>query len=149
MININRKEGFTLIELLVVIAIIGILSSVVLASLNTARDKGADAAIKGSIGGVRAQAELVYDSVSPNSYNGVCEDSNVQQAETAADNAGSAVTTCQDGSDVANTWVFMASLKSDANNYYCVDYKGAATTTSGTTPNIATDGDCDSNTTIE
>ena len=33
------KKGFTLIELLVVIAIIGILSSVVLASFNTARQK--------------------------------------------------------------------------------------------------------------
>ena len=58
--TINRQRGFTLIELLVVIAIIGILSSVVLASLSTARGKGTDAKVKSELSGLRASAEIYY-----------------------------------------------------------------------------------------
>jgi prepilin-type N-terminal cleavage/methylation domain-containing protein len=56
----SQKRGFTLLELLVVIAIIGILSSVVLSALNTARNKGKDASIEQDLTNLRTQAEIYY-----------------------------------------------------------------------------------------
>lgn len=60
--NQKKQRGFTLIELLVVIAIIGILSSVVLASLNQARSKSRDARRVADIKQVQTALELYYDA---------------------------------------------------------------------------------------
>ena len=74
MIN-HKKGGFTLIELLVVIAIIGILSSVVLASLNTAREKARDARRISDIGQISLALELYFDTNSryPTTAEGIAD----------------------------------------------------------------------------
>lgn len=56
----NKTKGFTLIELLVVIAIIGLLSSVVLASMNSARAKARDAVRISSLKTIQNALELYY-----------------------------------------------------------------------------------------
>lgn len=66
--NARIERGFTLIELLVVVAIIGILSSVVLASLNNARSKGRDARRIADIRQIQLALEMYYDSSGTNEY---------------------------------------------------------------------------------
>ncbi len=59
--NQQQKKGFTLIELLVVIAIISLLSSVVLASLNTARMKAQDAVRTSDMKQIMTALTLYYN----------------------------------------------------------------------------------------
>ena len=58
----KSKKGFTLVELLVVIAIIGILSSVVLVSLNSARVKARDARRVSDLHQIALALENYYDA---------------------------------------------------------------------------------------
>ena len=60
--NSNSQNGFTLIELLVV-AIIGILSSVVLASLNSARAKARDAKRASDVHQLKTALEFYYNDI--------------------------------------------------------------------------------------
>jgi prepilin-type N-terminal cleavage/methylation domain-containing protein len=58
----TAQRGFTLIELLVVIAIIGVLSSIVLASMNQARKKARDAQRRSGLKSLQVALELYYDT---------------------------------------------------------------------------------------
>ncbi|MEY4440780.1 MAG: hypothetical protein RLY49_406 [Candidatus Parcubacteria bacterium] len=150
--NIKTK-GFTLIELLVVIAIIGILSSVVLASLNSARNKGADAAVKANLNGIRAQAELLYDD--EGDYDNLCTNTTIvaaiDSAKSAAgdsDATGTAYATAQAANNSAchvggtpQAWAISVPIKSVTGTYWCVDSAGKAIQT--TTVLSASDATCD------
>lgn len=57
----NNTKGFTLIELLVVIAIIGILASIVLISLNDAREGARDVKRIGDLRQFQLAAEIYFD----------------------------------------------------------------------------------------
>lgn len=57
----KTKKAFTLVEMLIVVAVIGILSSVLLTSLEPARLKAKDAKIIQEVNQVRNIAEILYD----------------------------------------------------------------------------------------
>ena len=60
--TVSRKKGFTLIELLVVISIISLISSIVLASLNSAKMKSRDARRMSDMKQMEIALELYYDA---------------------------------------------------------------------------------------
>lgn len=128
---INNKKGFTLIELLVVIAIIGILSSVVLASLNTARDKAKNASIQSNLDTVRVQAELYYSDTS-NTYGTAatndCSAGMFAASATISEAIGEAVSQSAAASCNSTTqaWAVSVPLVSApiAEDNWCVDNTG-------------------------
>ncbi len=149
-----KNKGFTLIELLVVIAIIGILSSVVLASLTTARSRGQAASVQSQLSNMRAQAELYY-STNGNDYgatvaNAACSTAGADLFGTDTNSlknlvdgvvavAGTGVKTACTAS--ATTWAVAAidPSVSAGTQAFCVDSTGVSKTiATGVTANDAT-----------
>lgn len=152
------SSGFTLIELLVVIAIIGILTSVVLASLNSARSKGGDAGVKDNLSSIRTQAEMYYNdnnnygtavltgasnSCTASGITGtVFNDASVKAAIAQAVSNGGGNGWCGTNSATPITaYAVAVPLKSSATTFWCIDSTGAATSTTNTTP-VSSAGKC-------
>ena len=122
MLKLN-KEGFTLIELLVVIAIIGILASIVLVSLNEARNKGYDTEVKSEIAQIKNAMEICYDN-----NNGVYGDA----CDTAAELGTANITPpgCSGTSYTIRTgsqgYHISSKMCSDTTQTWCADASGVS-----------------------
>lgn len=136
----KMKKGFTLLELLVVIAIIGILSSVVIVSLSSAKNKGNDSSTKAQLSKVRDLAEVFLQTSGAGGYIGFCTSATVGLQTTAVPSAllkssgatsfvstfasagTSSTVTCH---ETNTAWALSAPLRSET-GYWCADSAGAS-----------------------
>ena len=146
----NYTKGFTLIELLVVIAIIGILSAVVLVSLNTARKKGNDTRVISDVQQTRTSLESgntgsSYPDLKQNAGTGAqtqvagallsTGSNNANLTSLASDASGQGGTisyiVTTSATDVTTAYAIYGRLVSDNTKYFCIDSTGKTNPSAG------------------
>lgn len=134
----RRGNGFTLIELLVVIAIIGILASLVLVGLSSARMKAKDVRLKSNLSQLRLLSEIILEDNSKASFNAVqscfnttspirpeCKGTQKSIQVIKDDSALLGRGFTVRSSAASKSYCAKVRLISDANKYVCTDHSGA------------------------
>jgi prepilin-type N-terminal cleavage/methylation domain-containing protein len=120
----KSKKGFTLVELLVVITIIGILSTVVVVSLNSARVRARDSKRLADVRQIALALEYCYDInqkyVASANYPGVgmaltCGSTTLINAMPADPSTGNAYSYAVDNSSNPQKYVLAATIEQDTN----------------------------------
>ena len=129
------QKGFTLIELLVVIAIIGLLATVVIGSVSSARTKAFDVQVKAFAHSYQIEAALYLDTKSVYATSDVEGDCPTMENSTSfvGSKASVAITNTLFQSQLypacgiyRNVWLIRIPLKTNPNNVWCIDSLGNA-----------------------
>jgi type II secretory pathway pseudopilin PulG len=135
------QSGFTLLEVLVIVTMIGLLTTIVLASLSVARNKGVDAAIWSSMENLRTKAEHVgLRTNGQANYTTICTDASIAEIITNVDQKNGG-----DGNNdfcrgALSTWVYASQLTARSNTCLCFDSTGVGATDSSCTIDSGTTG---------